>query len=149
DKVTGNARVMGNGPGARTNGLKSSVETLSWSAGAIYNIADTVNPYITVGSAYRAPDMRERFEEAPRGDGYFHKGNPQLDAEKSTSAELGIKGRGRLGNYQLAAFYTRIDDYIAGRITGTHHPQNNLPIKQTENLNGVEIYGAEASFIVP
>ncbi|HTN33029.1 MAG TPA: TonB-dependent receptor, partial [Marinobacter sp.] len=98
---------------------------------------------------YRAPDMRERFEDAARGDGYFHKGNPQLDAEKSTSAEVGVKGRGYLGEYQLAAFYTRIDDYIAGRVTGATHPGNNLPIKQTENLSDVKIYGAEASFIVP
>lgn len=149
DKVTGDARVMGNGTSARTSGLKSTSETLSWSAGAIYNINKTINPYVTVGTAYRAPDMRERFEDAPRGDGYFHKGNPHLDSEKSTSAEIGFKGRGRLGEYQVAAFYTRIDDYITGRVTGATHPNNNLPLKQTENLSEAEIYGAEASFIVP
>lgn len=149
DKVTGDARVVGNGPGARTNGLKNSTETLSWSTGAIYNLSAMVNPYVSVGTAYRAADMRERFEDASRGDGYFHKGNPQLDPEKSTSAEIGLKGRGRLGEYQLAAFYTRIDDYIAGRVTGTNNPNNNLPIKQTENLNEVTIYGAEAGFIMP
>lgn len=149
DKVTGDARVVGNGPAARTEGLKNTSETLSWSAGAIYNLSDMVNPYLNIGTAYRAPDMRERFEDATRGDGFFHRGNPQLDPEKSTSAEVGLKGRGRLGQYQIAAFYTRIDDYIAGRITGQNHPQNNLPIKQTENLDEVVIYGAEAGFVVP
>jgi len=149
DKVTGDARVVGNGPAARTEGLENTSETLSWSAGAIYNVSNMVNPYLNIGSAYRAPDMRERFEDATRGDGYFHRGNPQLDPEKSTSAELGMKGRGSLGQYQIAAFYTRIDDYIAGRITGQNHPQNNLPIKQTENLDEVVIYGAEAGFMVP
>ncbi|MBK1852018.1 TonB-dependent receptor [Marinobacter sp. 1-4A] len=149
DKVTGDARVVGNGPGARTTGLESSAETLSWSTGAIYNASAMVNPFISLGTAYRAPDMRERFEDASRGDGYFHKGNPQLDPEKSTSAEIGLKGRGRFGEYQLAAFYTRIDDYIAGRVTGANNPANNLPIKQTENLDEVTIYGAEAGFIMP
>lgn len=149
DKVTGDARVVGNGPAARTEGLKNTSETLSWSAGAIYNLSDMVNPYLNIGTAYRAPDMRERFEDATRGDGFFHRGNPQLDPEKSTSAEVGLKGRGRLGQYQVAAFYTRIDDYIAGRITGQNHPQNNLPIKQTENLDEVVIYGAEAGFVMP
>ncbi|WP_417501170.1 TonB-dependent receptor plug domain-containing protein [Marinobacter sp.] len=149
DKVTGDARVVGNGPGARTTGLESSAETLSWSTGAIYNVSAMVNPFISLGTAYRAPDMRERFEDASRGDGYFHKGNPQLDPEKSTSAEIGLKGRGRFGEYQLAAFYTRIDDYIAGRVTGANNPANNLPIKQTENLDEVTIYGAEAGFIMP
>lgn len=149
DRVTGDARVVGNGSGAKTEGLENTAETLSWSVGAIYNLNDMVNPYINLGTAYRAPDMRERFEDAARGDGYFHRGNPQLDPEKSTSAELGLKGRGRLGQYQVAVFYTRIDDYIAGRITGQNHPQNNLPIKQTENLDEVEIYGAEAGFLMP
>lgn len=149
DKASGNAGVVGNGPGARTSGLKNTSEAISWSTGAIYNLSAMVNPYISVGTAYRAPDMRERFEDAPRGDGYFHKGNPQLDPEKSSSAEIGLKGRGRLGQYQVSAFYTQIDDYIAGRETGTNHPGNNLPIKQTENLDEVTIFGAEASFVMP
>jgi len=149
DKVTGDASVVGNGTSALTTGLKNTNETLSWSAGAIYNLSPMVNPYVSLGTAYRAADMRERFEDASRGDGYYHQGNPQLDPEKSTSAEIGVKGRGRLGEYQLAAFYTRIDDYIAGRVTGTNNPSNNLPIKQTENLDEVTIYGAEAGFIMP
>ncbi|WP_417515184.1 TonB-dependent receptor plug domain-containing protein [Marinobacter sp.] len=149
DKVTGDASVVGNGAGARTDGLKNSNEAVSWSTGAIYNLNDMVNPYVSLGTAYRAADMRERFEDASRGDGYFHQGNPQLDPEKSTSAEIGVKGRGRMGEYQLAAFYTRIDDYIAGRVTGTNNPSNNLPIKQTENLDEVTIYGAEAGFVMP
>ncbi|MFW5825100.1 MAG: TonB-dependent receptor [Marinobacter sp.] len=149
DKVTGDAAVVGNGPGARTEGLENTSDTLSWSLGAIYNLSDRVNPYMNIGTAYRAPDMRERFEDAVRGDGYFHRGNPQLDPEKSTSVEVGLKGRGRMGQYQVAAFYTRIDDYIAGRITGQNHPQNNLPIKQTENLDEVIIYGAETGFVMP
>lgn len=149
DKVTGDASVVGNGTSAITTGLKNTNETLSWSTGAIYNLNPMVNPYVSLGTAYRAADMRERFEDASRGDGYFHQGNPQLDPEKSTSAEIGVKGRGRLGEYQIAAFYTRIDDYIAGRVTGTNNPSNNLPIKQTENLDEVTIYGAEAGFIMP
>lgn len=149
DEVTGDARVVGSGAAARTTGLENTTNNLSWSAGAIYNLSDMLNPYVNIGTAYRAADMRERFEDAARGDGFFHRGNPQLDPEKSTSAEIGLKGRGHLGQYQVAAFYTRIDDYIAGRITGQNHPGNNLPIKQTENLDEVVIYGAEAGFVMP
>lgn len=149
DRVTGDARVVGNGPAAKTSGLENTTENISWSAGTIYNLSDMVNPYVNLGTAYRAPDMRERFEDAARGDGFFHRGNPQLDPEKSSSAEIGLKGRGRLGQYQVAAFYTRIDDFIAGRITGENHPKNNLPVKQTENLDEVVIYGAEAGFVMP
>ncbi|WP_445158383.1 TonB-dependent receptor [Halomonas sp. E14] len=148
DSVTGDADVKGNGPNATREGLRNSSDTVSWSIGAIYNASPMLNPYVNLGSAYRAADMRERFEDAERGDGYFHIGNPQLDPEQSTSLELGLKGRSERGEYQLAAFHTRIDDYIAGRVTGMKNAQG-LPIKRTENLDRVEIQGVEAGFMVP
>src|SRR5690606_5795808 len=43
----------------------------------------------------------------------------------------------------------RIDDYIAGRITGTNHPVNGLPIKLTENLDEVVIRGIEGVAAMP
>ncbi|MCG6659119.1 TonB-dependent receptor [Halomonas campisalis] len=148
DSVTGDADLKGSGPNATREGLKNTSEALSWSIGAIYNASPLLNPYVSLGSAYRAPDMRERFEDAERGDGYFHIGNPQLDPEHSTSLEIGLKGRGERGEYHLAAFHTRIDDYIAGRITGMTNPQG-VPIKRTENLDRVEIQGLEAGFLLP
>lgn len=148
DSVTGDADVKGSEPNATSEGLRNESDTLSWSLGAIYNASPMLNPYVSLGSAYRAPDMRERFEDAARGDGYFHIGNPQLDPERSTSLELGLKGRSERGEYRLAAFHTRIDDYIAGRITGATNAQNQ-PIKRTENLDRVEIQGVEAGFVLP
>ncbi|RCV88052.1 TonB-dependent receptor [Billgrantia montanilacus] len=148
DSVTGDADIKGSGPNATSGGLRSESDTVSWSLGAIYNASPMLNPYVSLGTAYRAPDMRERFEDAARGDGYFHIGNPQLDPERSTSLEVGLKGRGERGEYRLAAFHTRIDDYIAGRISGDTNAQNQ-PIKRTENLDRVEIQGLEAGFVLP
>lgn len=148
DSVTGDAALKGSGPSATTEGLENTSDTLSWSLGAIYNVSPLLNPYVSLGSAYRAPDMRERFEDAARGDGFYHIGNPQLDPERSTSLEIGLKGRSERGEYRLAAFHTRIDDYIAGRVTGKTN-NKGLPIKRTENLDQVEIQGVEASFTLP
>lgn len=139
DRVTGDAKQKG---AAQTSGLSSSDNNLSWSLGATHPLTDTLNVYANVGQAYRAPDLRERFEDAARGDGYYHVGNPQLDPERSTSFEIGLKGHGSDFDYRLAAFHTRIDDYIAGRVTGMNAP-NGLPIKRTENLDEVVIYGLE------
>ncbi|MCW3147647.1 TonB-dependent receptor [Stutzerimonas stutzeri] len=144
DHVSGDAKQKGSGAAARTSGLSSSDNNLSWSLGATHPLTDTLNLYANIGQAYRAPDLRERFEDAARGDGYYHIGNPQLDAERSTSFEIGLKGHGNGFDYRLAAFHTRIDDYIAGRVTGTNAP-NGLPIKRTENLDEVVIYGLEGS----
>lgn len=149
DRVTGSASQKGFGPAAQTSGLEKSDNTFSWSLGAIHEFSDLVNPYVNLGQAYRAADMRERFEDAARGDGYFHTGNPQLDPERSLSVEAGIKGRGERLDYQLAASYTRIDNYIAGRITGENHGGTGLPIKRTENLDEVSIYGIEGHVAAP
>jgi hemoglobin/transferrin/lactoferrin receptor protein len=149
DRVSGDAAQKGTGPSAQTTGLDSTDNNLSWSLGAVHPLTDNLNAYANVGRAYRAADMRERFEDSARGDGYYHVGNPQLDPEVSTSFELGLKGAGAGLNYQLAAFYTRIDDYIAGRITGASHPGTGLPLKRTENLDKVTIYGVEGSLSAP
>ncbi len=149
DRTEGDAKVKGAGPAAQTSGLSNSSNNLSWSLGAVQPLSDTVNLYANIGQAYRAPDMRERFEDSARGDGYYHIGNPQLDSERSSSFELGLKGRDGLQAFQLAAFYTRIDDYIAGRVTGATYPQNGLAIKQAENLSKVVIYGLEGQVEVP
>lgn len=143
DRVTGNARVKGSGPGAQTTGLKHTDNTFSWSLGAIHAMSESFNPYVNVGQAYRAADMRERFEDSARGDGYYVVGNPQLEPEKSTSFEVGAKGRSGSLEYRLAAFHTTVNDYIAGRITGAVHAGTGLPIKLTENLDKVVINGLE------
>lgn len=149
DRNKGIAKQKGMGPRLMTSGLTRSDNTVSWSLGALQPLTDTLNFYASVGQAYRSPDMRERFEDAERGDGYFHIGNPKLKPERSTSYELGLKGRDGLQNYQLAAFYTRIDDYIAGRVTGERNPANNQEIKRTENLDKVIIYGLEGNLEQP
>ncbi|ENO88647.1 TonB-dependent receptor plug domain-containing protein [Thauera linaloolentis] len=149
DRVSGDAKQKGWGPAAQTSGLDSTDNNLSWSLGAIHPLTETLNAYANVGRAYRAADMRERFEDSARGDGYYHTGNPQLDPEVSTSFEAGLKSSAQGFRYQLAAFYTRIDDYVAGRVTGATHPGSGLPLKRTENLDKVTIYGVEGSASVP
>lgn len=145
DRVKGDAARKGM---SQTSGLDKTDNNLSWSLGAIQPLSENLSAYANVGRAYRAPDMRERFEDSARGDGYFHVGNPQLDPEVSTSFELGLKQGGAGLQYQVAAFYTRIDDYIAGRITGQTAP-SGAQIKRTENLDKVTIYGIEGGASMP
>lgn len=143
DRISGDASQKGSGPTAQTTGLKHTDQTFSWSLGAIHAVSPAFNPYLNLGQAYRAADMRERFEDSARGDGFYVVGNPRLKPEFSTSVELGAKGRAHGMDYRLAAFHTRIEDYIAGRITGAVHAPSGLPIKLTENLDKVVIYGVE------
>ena len=149
DQVEGDAAQKGTGPSAQTTNLDHTDRNLSWSIGAIYPLTPALGLYGNVGQAYRAADMRERFEDSARGDGYYHVGNPQLDPEHSTSVEAGMKGRAGTVEFRVAAFHTRIDDFIAGRITGATQPGTGLPIKRTENLEQAKIYGLEGNANVP
>lgn len=144
DRIEGDAAQVGTGPAARTTGLKHTDDVLSWSLGAVYHLSNLANPYATVARAFRAADMRERFENATRGDGFFTRGNPQLDPEMATTVEGGIRGREGRRRYAVAAYRTEVRDYIAGRVTGAIDPGTGLPVKQTENVSRVVITGLEA-----
>ncbi|MCZ2439985.1 MAG: TonB-dependent receptor [Burkholderiales bacterium] len=140
DHVAGRAASMGNG--AVTQGLSRSDNAASWSLGASYEVTPMLRPYASLARAFRAGEMRERFEASPRGDGYFYLGNPQIAPEKATQLELGVKGADASLSWSAAVFHNRITDYITGRPTGT--VQNGLPVKATVNLGRVEINGLEA-----
>ncbi len=143
DHVAGSARQMGMGAAAKTSGLDHVDNALSWSLGTIYNHSPLFNPYLNIARAFRAADMRERFEDSARGDGYYTLGTPQLKPETSTTAEIGVKGRLAANRYGVALYRTEIRDYIAGRITGTVNTATDLPVKQTENLAKAVITGLE------
>lgn len=143
DRVSGSAKQMGMGAAAKTSGLDHDDNALSGSLGAIYNHSPFFNPYFNVARAFRAADMRERFEDSARGDGYYTLGNPQLKPEISTTVEIGLKGSLAANRYGIALYRTEIRDYIAGRITGTTHAGTGLLVKQTENLARVAITGLE------
>lgn len=140
DRVTGTAASINNG--AVTNGLARSDSATSASLGLVHEVAPLLRPYANVSRAFRAGEMRERFEASPRGDGFFYLGNPQIRPEQATQFEVGLKGEDERFGYTLSAYRTRIADYITGRVTGA--VQAGLPVKQTENIGRVTLQGLEA-----
>ncbi|MFV0370189.1 MAG: TonB-dependent receptor [Azonexus sp.] len=151
DQVQGDAKSMNpNAPNAamrRFSGLKEKESSLSGSLGAIYEVAPLLRPYASYARAFRAPGMRERFESGPRGDGYYYTGSPEVEAEKADQYEIGIKGETTTLNYQVSAFYNKIDNYLTGQIMNTATTPacagNNF-CKKTVNLGSATIKGIEA-----
>lgn len=141
DTVKGSAASMNNG--AVNNGLSRSDSSTSGSLGAVYEAAPLLRPYANLSRAFRAGEMRERYESSPRGDGYYYVGNPQIKPEEATQFELGLKGASADFNYRLAAYRNSIDNYITGRPTGA--VISGLPVKATVNLGRAVIAGVEAS----
>jgi hemoglobin/transferrin/lactoferrin receptor protein len=143
DRVKGEAGQVGYGPAARTEGLDHTDNSFSWTTGAVYNNNEQFNPYVNVARGYRAADLRERFENVVRGDGFVHIGDPGLDPEVNTTVEVGARGKIGAFGYSLSAYNSWIKDFIAGRETGMQDPNTGLFTKQTENLAEVEIRGIE------
>jgi hemoglobin/transferrin/lactoferrin receptor protein len=140
DTVKGDAASMNNG--AVTANLDREDSASSGSLGLIYEAAPLLRPYASLARAFRAGEMRERFEASPRGDGYHYLGNPQIEPETATQFEIGLKGASADFGYALALYRNRIDDYITGQPTGA--TIGGLPVKQTVNLGEVTIRGIEA-----
>ncbi|MFT3665896.1 TonB-dependent receptor [Piscinibacter sp.] len=140
DRVKGDAASMSNG--AVRSGLARSDGSTSGSLGVMYEADALLRPYAQIARAFRAGEMRERYEASPRGDGYFYLGNPQIAPEQSTQIEIGAKGESPRLVWSAALYRNRITDFITGRPTGA--VQNGLPVKATVNLGRVVIEGLEA-----
>lgn len=145
DTVKGDADSINNG--AMTTGLDREDSATSGSIGLIYEAAPLLRPFANLSRGFRAGEMRERFENSPRGDGYFYRGNPQIKPETATQFEIGLKGASKDFNYTASIYRNRIDDYITGQLTGEapNAATGFLPVKQTVNLGEVVIDGIEAS----
>ncbi len=139
DTVKGSAAAMNNG--ATTSGLSRRDNATSGSLGAIFEAAPLLRPYANLSRAFRAGEMRERFESSPRADGYYYLGNPQIRPEYANQFEMGVKGASGDIDYNVAAYRTRITDFITGRVTGA--VQAGLPVKQTDNIGRVTLTGLE------
>jgi len=85
-------------------GASSGSAAIGWQA------ADALRLSASYGTAFRAPNLNELF--SPGYGGYFA-GNPDLDPERSHTAEAGLDWRADVGNrIGIRAFSTRVHDLI-------------------------------------
>lgn len=148
DRVKGSAAAMNNG--RVTTGLDRSDGATSGSLGAVYTITPALRPFVNLSRAFRAADLRERYQSGPRSSGYYFAGSPQIAPETATQLELGIKGATPGLSYSASVYRNRIDDYITGtQLSGQAAiaacgVQQAAFCKQTVNLGHVTLTGLEA-----
>lgn len=85
------------------------------------------------GSAFRGPNLNEQYSP---GFGGLFAGNPDLDPESSTTAEIGLRWRHDAGG--VAAFFHRtdVDDLIS--FSGENFRAENV---ETARIEGLELTG--------
>ena len=146
DALFANANVAGSTPA----GLSKSA--LTPRLGLSYEWQPRQVVYANYVTGFRMPtyDQLNRIGQVPVAT-FIHDfiPSPDLKPEKSKGVELGFKGDGAAGSYEVAAFYNRYEDFIdtqmiafipAGPTVGPR------PIRrfQSRNIGEVEIYGLEA-----
>lgn len=109
----------------------------------LYRATEENSYYLNLASGFRVPDMGERFQDAVVKIGGPSRvlGNPDLDPERSWSAEIGTKHESEKFGYRAALFYNLVEDYITDNISlGTI---NGFSTTQFQNVGTVSLYGVE------
>jgi iron complex outermembrane receptor protein len=74
---------------------------------------------VSVARSFRAPTVEELFSNAfHHAAGTYDIGDPELDLEVNRGAEAVLRAQSERVNAQVAAFYSRIDNYITADVVG-------------------------------
>lgn len=100
-------------PGWEIAGLDFSDQAVVGAFSATYQLTGAVKLVGSVGRAFRAPNIIERLFNGPTPEGVgFQVLNPDLQSERSTNVDLGLKVRTRRAYLELIAFRNDVDDAI-------------------------------------
>ena len=144
-------------PGWDVAGLDFADEAVVGALSATYRLTDAVKLVGSVGRAFRAPNIIERLFNGPTPEGIgFQVLNPDLESERSTNVDLGLKVRTRRAYLELIGFRNDVDDAIIQH-TLTAEEIDRLPaevraaieqsgfefVVQQQNAEVLEIEGVE------
>lgn len=117
--------------------------------GAIYALSDRLDVFAQYARGFRSPpynDVNVGFTNLQFG--YTAIPNPDLEPEQSRGWELGLRGRGDWGHFNLAAYRNDYDDFIESFVSLGVDPDTGLIVFQSQNLTEVRIEGVEAAATV-
>ncbi|MCL1856984.1 MAG: TonB-dependent receptor [Kiritimatiellaeota bacterium] len=130
--------------GLRWDKVERFDSTWSPRIGILQGIGDDVDVYASVGQAFRAPSLSDRFISQTDGMTWFQ-ADPNLKSETITATEIGTRWRVTPDTrLEATAFYNRLkngfDFMRTGETTDFH-----LPVAQIHNIPVLYTYGLELS----
>lgn len=100
-----------------------------------------------LGEGYRVPNLKERYYLFDHSAlGYVVLGNPDLQPESSTSAQLGLNWPADNNVYDLSLYYNRIRDLIQTDLNAERSAELSLGVYEYTNVARAETYGSEMSW---
>jgi hemoglobin/transferrin/lactoferrin receptor protein len=141
-------RTVEAGPNDRTtesDQLDNTYTTLSGAVGASYTFGDGVAVATNLSSGFRAPTVFELYASGVHGGvAAFQVGNPDLEPERSYSADLSLRVRRDRITAEVTGYVSAIQDYIYLENTGEKGPNGNLPKFAADQTDAL-IPGIEAT----
>ncbi len=115
---------------------------LSGSVGMLYDVGGDTKLGLTLARAFRTPGYVELFSQGPHLAAYsFEVGNPDLELERGTGADVFLRANTQSLELEVAGFYNRISNYVFPRATG-EMSRLQLPVFQYTGEDA-EMIGAE------
>ncbi|RBP47611.1 outer membrane receptor for ferrienterochelin and colicin [Roseimicrobium gellanilyticum] len=101
--------------------IDESWQSVTWNAGAIYNVTENWDLVANIGSGFRAPGYWDLLSAGTPtfSSRIAYLPSPNLDPEKSITYEFGPRYHSSRTNFSLVGFYTRLDDLIGSQTEGT------------------------------
>ncbi len=128
-----------------TEDFTSSDATGVWATNLIFKATENIKIVGSVGTAFRSPNLIERFFDGPTPEGgAYQMRNLELEAETSLNYDLGFKYRREDVYLEMTVFQNTISDGIAIVNTGldTGDP-DFLPVYQNTNVDKLRYEGVE------
>ena len=127
--------------------LENTYTTLSGAVGASYTFGDGLALATNLSSGFRAPTVFELYTNGVHGGvAAFQVGDPDLEPERSYSADLSLRVRRDRITAEVTGYVNAVNDYIFLRNTGdTQNPDGTgLPVFEAGQTDAV-ISGIEAT----
>ena len=124
-------------------GVAASNGTVVGNVGALFRVAPKLNLVATVGRAFRAPNLIERYFDGATAEGNAYQvASPGLKPETSLNVDLGFKYRSDRVSAEMTYFTNAIHDGI--RIVPLGTKVGNFPAYQNQNVEKLRDRGVEA-----
>ena len=123
---------------------KPGQDDFSADIGWISDIGDNTQVTANLGYGFRAPNVFDLGTLGERPGNRFNIPNPNLDSERITHFDIGVRHRGEHFDMSLVAFALHYTDRIASILTG-QVTADGRDITQSRNVDDADIHGIEAS----
>ncbi len=139
--------------GFTTDRKKNSNDALTGKLGAVYHLNDNLSTFAQISQGFKAPTVEQLYYEYDTGAIFVP--NPDLEAEKSLSYEVGFRGQYSFAKFELTGFITKYKDFIDSHDLGTtadDKDQITIVNRDEVDISGVEFSSTlrlDESFAAP